>query len=73
MGPVTLRLRSRVAFSRRRAWLFVLVGLLGQLPAASDAQSPGDNRPAIRMGAATGMRRYRGGSWGVVAVDVSNP
>ncbi len=54
-------------------WLCILVGLLGESPAASGAQVANDTPAAIRLGASAGTRRYRAGRWGVVAVNASNP
>ena len=53
--------------------LLVMVCLLGAASVVYGAQPSEDAVATIKIGAATGTRRYRPGAWGVVEVRASNP
>ncbi len=59
--------------SRHCVWLLVFVWLGWETPVAGQAPSSPGPRPGVQMGASIGFRRYRPGTWGVVAVTASNP
>lgn len=68
----TVRKRLLMSAIRHRVWLLTAVWLLWGAAMPVVAEPPPAGARCL-MGAAAGARRYRPGSWSVVAVDAVNP